>query len=280
MRPIQFKATPAAIVSPLAFLLQLATNYCSIFVTGNRLFPSTLFDLGRRYATRMWPDIFAFPIIWGAIYLFQALYVARHFFTSAGNVRKDVSVLFPITCALNIAWVFCFVHEKITASLAVFAALWLVLATIWVRLNITTPPDRSFWNYWTLIAPFSLYLGWSTFDLQLNIASFVQMYRGSPFRVIDIIACTAAATVVGWLALAIVCDVMLCAGISYGFAAVLYRAQGAHDNELLFVMGLAISSVVSAAIVRLMTNWLKKEMRWPKYEAPSSFPLDPRIIEA
>jgi hypothetical protein len=251
-----------------------------VFVTGNRLFPSSLPDLGKKYATRMWPDLGAFPIVWGAIYLFQALFVGRQFFTPPADLRKDVNVLFPITCALNIAWVFCFAHEKITASLAVFGALWIVLASIWVRLNVMAPPDRTLWNYWTLIAPFSLYLGWSTFDLQLNVASFMQMYRGSPFTMVDIIACTAVATAVGWLAVAVVCDLVLSAGIIYGFAALLYRAREIDDRELLFVMGIAISSLGSAAIVRVITNWLKTDRLSIKREGPSSFPLDPRIIEA
>lgn len=277
MRLRGFKVHPAAIVSPIAFLLQLVTNYCSVYATGNKLFPSSLFDVGNKYKTRMWPEVSAFPIIWGVIYFFQFLYVGRQFLTA--EHRKDTNILFPITCALNITWVFCFVHEKMVASLAVFGALWLTLAALWVRLKTVAPPARTLLNYLSLTAPFSLYLGWATFDIQLNATTVVQMYRGSPFNLSEIIITTLVALIVGWIALAVTCDLMLAAGILYGFSAVLYRAHAAKDNELLFVMGLAISSLGSAAAVRLATNWLKKDGRFAKQEA-SSLPLEPRLIEA
>jgi hypothetical protein len=271
------KAHPAEIISPVAFVLQLIVNYCSIFETGNKLFPASLFDVGKKYQTRMWPDMAAFPIVWGAIYLFQFLYICRPFVSA--DLRKDANILFPITCALNIAWVFCFIHEKVTASLAVFGIFWLTLAALWIRLNVIAPAPRTLLNYLTLVAPFSLCLGWATFDLQLNVSSVVQMYRQSPFTMTDIVICTLAATVAGWLVLAVTSDLMFCAGMIYGFGALLYQSRWTDDRDLTFVMALAISSLGSAAIVRLATNWFRKIHRLPKHEA-SSVPLEPRIIEA
>jgi hypothetical protein len=140
-------------------------------------------ELSDQYPVLFTPAGYVFAI-WGLIYLgliafaiYQALPRERD------NPRlAAIRVPFLLSSVANIAWLFLWHYEYVTATEPVMQALLASLIVIYARLGIGRV-EASWGERWAVHAPFSLYLGWITIATIANTA--ITLYNlgwnGEPF---------------------------------------------------------------------------------------------------
>jgi hypothetical protein len=130
-------------------------------------------EISDRFDVYFVPAGYVFSI-WGLIYIgliafavFQALPANRE------NPRLErASWLFILSCAANIAWIFCWHYEQFAWSVLAMLALLGLLIAVYLRLEIgliKVPPAEK----WCVQAPISVYLGWITVATIANITAFL-----------------------------------------------------------------------------------------------------------
>jgi translocator protein len=142
--------------------------------------------------------------IWGVIYLgllaftvYQALPGQRE-----NRTLRRIGLLYALSCALNIAWLFLWHYEQFLFSLVVMVGLLLSLVAIYLRLGIGRIRVPAL-DEWLVQIPFSIYLGWITVATIANATSLLDSVNwngwGLPpeaWAVIMIVAAGAITTVV------------------------------------------------------------------------------------
>ena len=127
-------------------------------------------DISDLYPTLITPAGFTFSI-WGLIYtlllifsVYQALPRNRE-----QPFQRQISLLFALSGALNIFWLFLWHYELISFSVVLMFALLATLIAIYQRLDIGRA-DAALREKVFVHLPFSVYLGWITVASITNVA--------------------------------------------------------------------------------------------------------------
>jgi len=134
--------------------------------------------ISNRYPTLITPSGFAFTI-WNLIYL--GLLVFSIYQIAGNNLSRFRSIrsLYILSCALNCAWIFFWVQERIDISFVIISALFIVLFLIILRVR----SHKNYAEYWSVKSPFGLYFGWITAAAVVNLAVLLSSL-GHPISVL------------------------------------------------------------------------------------------------
>jgi len=126
-----------------------------------------------RFRVLFVPAGFIFAI-WGLIYIgWIAFGVYQVLPSQRENPRlRRVGYLFALSCAANIAWLFCWHFNQLALSVVVMLALLGLLVAIYLRLEIGVKPVSTA-EKWAVNIPFSVYLGWITLATIANITDLL-----------------------------------------------------------------------------------------------------------
>ena len=119
------------------------------------------------------PAGYAFAI-WTVIYALLAIWILRGFFVSKkyDPVYLELKYVLPINFVLNSMWVLTFTNEQLLWSVIIIVLIW--ATRLYTYLKVKWTKLDSFWN----IAPFSVYLGWITIAMVVNL--FLYLVRLEP----------------------------------------------------------------------------------------------------
>jgi len=160
-------------VNLAAYILNVGITYGSI----DGWFGATNTVLSKKYMTIVTPAGWAFSI-WGLIFMMEALFVLfqldvhRLCFPSWSSLKESdvlhrgVSFFWAFSCVAQVCWTFAFAQEVIWLSLFFMLSIWVALFSILYR---TYFMQKSIFQFWFLVAPFEIHLGWIT------AASFVNL---------------------------------------------------------------------------------------------------------
>lgn len=126
--------------------------------------------LSALYPNYFVPAGFTFSI-WGLIYLVllgHLVFISWHSFRGQTTANADVGrliarirPLFLVSCALNVAWIFCWHYLQISLSVVVMVMLLACLVAIFIRISQSeTTLSLNYIQHVTLETPFILYLAW------------------------------------------------------------------------------------------------------------------------
>jgi hypothetical protein len=115
--------------------------------------------------------------IWGVIYLLLLMYCIMQFTSAHSSAINSTSVLFGITCILNISWLFAWHYQKLPLSLVIMAALLVTL--IIINLNIINIRPG------IIKASFGVYLGWICIATIANVTALLVYYKWNGFGISD-----------------------------------------------------------------------------------------------
>lgn len=129
-------------------------------------------DVSKKYSTLFTPKGFTFSI-WGIIYILLFLFVIKFIISEAESIENiyEISIIFIISCFLNITWLFCWHFDKIALSTIVMIAL---LTSLLLILHFL---PKSGFNF----AALSIYAGWISVALIANISILIFKYDISFF---------------------------------------------------------------------------------------------------
>lgn len=143
------------------------------------------------YNNKFVPAGFTFSI-WGIIYLalliFCVFYMlgafgkggfAKKITSNFNKVNSAISLLFVLTCLLNILWIICWHYLQIGFCLVIMILFLATLLLIYLRLNKILIHFSNF-EKWIWMAPFSLYLGWISVATIANTTTFLTSLRLNP----------------------------------------------------------------------------------------------------
>ena len=104
--------------------------------------------------------------IWGLIYVALIVWLVQYTRDAPNRVRRFgfVALLFVVSCALNVAWLALFHFLQVYVGLFVIAALWAVMAALYVtvRRTMKTAAGR---------VPISIYAAWVTVAVVATITT-------------------------------------------------------------------------------------------------------------
>ena len=155
------------LVTVLSFLLTLTVNAAANALPINGQLTSTISD---RFHVYVIPAGYVFAI-WGVIYLLLGAFTV---WQALPRNRRDATLrslgyLPALSGVLNIAWLLLFQYEVFVLTVPVIVALLVTLIEIHLRLWARRDALHGT-AYWTLRAPWSVYLGWITVATIANVA--------------------------------------------------------------------------------------------------------------
>jgi len=152
----------------IAFLITVLVNALASTAVLNGKSTAEISDL---YTTLVTPAGYVFSI-WGVIYILLFIFVVFQALPSQKDkaFHRDVGVLFVLSSAFNVIWLFLWQYEYITLSVLSMFALLASLITIYLRLKIGKP-DVSLKEKLSVHLPFSVYLGWITVASIADVAA-------------------------------------------------------------------------------------------------------------
>jgi len=159
----------------LALLITVLINYFSNTEIFNG---ATIASISDRYKNLLTPAGYAFSI-WGLIYIglfafviYQAWLFARPDRAPQEKAAIQVGVWFFLSCIANCLWVLAWVYEYMGLSILIMIGLLYTLINIIRNTNMEryTATFRETLLVWW---PFSLYAGWVSLALAVNIAAYL-----------------------------------------------------------------------------------------------------------
>lgn len=151
-----------AYLIPLATLGTIAFNWLAAVGHVNGVTPS---DISDKYPTPITPAAYAFTI-WSLIYLGMIAFSIYQLLPANLPKFRSIRSLFILTCTLNCGWIYMWHSDQITICLVLIALLAVCLFLINRQLRKTTGPGE----YWLVKTPFSIYFGWVTAAMLVNLA--------------------------------------------------------------------------------------------------------------
>lgn len=163
----------------IALAATLVVNYLA---TTLPLGGKTTGELSDQYPIPITPAGYAFAI-WGLIYLGLILFALYQLLPAQRDnpLLREIRGPFLLSSLANMAWIFFWHYEWVPLSLLAMGLILLSLLTIYraiqARRAALSPLER-----WTVLRPFSLYLGWITVATVLNVATTLYSlgWRGAP----------------------------------------------------------------------------------------------------
>lgn len=157
------------IINIVAFLLMVGVNYLS---NTGAINGETMASVSAEYENLFTPSGFAFSI-WGVIYLSLSGFVIFQVVKPKGRiVAKEIGWWFVISCGLNIAWIFSWLHDLTGLSVVIMILLLisLIMIIFKTRMEFDDEPLSIIAFVWW---PFSFYSGWITVALIANTAAWL-----------------------------------------------------------------------------------------------------------
>ena len=198
-------------------------------------------------------DVFFVPAgyvfsIWGVIYLGLVAFAVYQALPSQRNNPRlmGVGILFALSCAANIAWIFLWHYERFPLTLVAMLALLASLIGVYLRLGIgreAVPATER----WLVRVPFSIYLGWVSVATIANVTSLLD-YLGwggwgipeAVWAVIMLVIGAGLTTVVGLSR----CDVAYALVIVWAFVGIAIK----HAGTPLVAVTAAVGAVWAAGV--------------------------------
>lgn len=185
-----------AIINAVAFIGVVVVNALANALPINGYNTGELSDM---YPNLFVPAGFTFSI-WGVIYLLLGLFIIYQLVVAfreasdpgvsgtsgaagrtggaaaagsySGGFLEKISLLFVVTSAANIGWVFAWHYALVGISLIAMLVLLISLMLIYLRLDIrkrqTTAAEK-----WLVFVPFSVYFGWITVATIANVTALL-----------------------------------------------------------------------------------------------------------
>lgn len=140
-------------------------------------------EISDRFPVYFVPAGYVFSI-WGLIYLGLGLYaVYQALPAQRTNPRlASIDVLFILSCAANIAWLFLWHYNIFPLTLVAMVAILGCLIAIYLRLGVGLV-DVPRAEKWLVHIPFSIYLGWITVATIANATSLLSYLNWSGWGV-------------------------------------------------------------------------------------------------
>jgi hypothetical protein len=132
-------------------------------------------EVAARFSLPFTPAGYVFAI-WGLIYVGL---IAFSLFQAAGSAPSRLAGLRPVyvfSAVANVAWLWFWHHQALTASLAVMLMLLVSLAVARRTLAVAPPGTRA--EFWCVDVPFRLYLAWISIATLANLAVVIVYARG------------------------------------------------------------------------------------------------------
>jgi hypothetical protein len=138
--------------------------------------------IANRWPTFLLPANWAFGI-WSLIYLLLLVYLVFQVLPGAESTSaaRRIGWRWAASVGLNLAWIITFSFSRFGLSLLAMVGLLAVLIGVFVELE--TAPERDGLRTRSLVQiPFSLYLGWISVALIVNVAQYLTVlgWDGSP----------------------------------------------------------------------------------------------------
>ena len=156
------------IIMQLAYIAMVIVNILSNTLPFNG---QTAYEISNRIDVLITPASYVFSI-WGVIYGLLAIWLYllwKKYKTMNTESYSKLTILFVLSCVLNISWLFSFHYEKFILSVLVIIALLIVLITIYLMFPVG---DKRFSGR----LPFSIYLGWISVATIVNISYTLKYY--------------------------------------------------------------------------------------------------------
>lgn len=143
------------------------TVLCNLLFEAARLGGTTSGEVANLVYVWFMPAGYVFAI-WGLIYVALAVWLVSYTRSAPARPHRfgTVSTLFVASCALNVAWLAVFHFLQVFAGLFIIAALWVVMATLYmnVRRTMKTAAGR---------VPISIYTAWVTVAVVANLTTAI-----------------------------------------------------------------------------------------------------------
>lgn len=167
--PVRHLAVPAAFLAMVAFNILAVT-----LPLGGRATQ----EISALFENMLTPAGYAFSI-WSVIYAGMLAFTLYQFLPSQAEDREagQVSLLFVISCLLNLSWLISWHFLWIPLSTIFMVALFLVLALIWFRVTARTAQRTPAYRLMVAL-PFRLYLGWITVAMFANFGALFTQRGG------------------------------------------------------------------------------------------------------
>jgi hypothetical protein len=151
----------------VTFALTVAVNAAANALPINGL---TTGEISDRFAVFVIPAGYVFGI-WGLIYLLLGAFTVWQALprNRADAALRSLGVLPALTGVLNTTWILLWHHELFALTVPVMVGLLVTLIVIHRRL-VPFAPSLHGVRYWTVRAPWSVYLGWITVATIANVA--------------------------------------------------------------------------------------------------------------
>ena len=155
------------LLTVVAFVATLVVNVAANALPINGV---TTGEISDRFAVYVIPAGYVFGI-WGLIYLLLGAFTTWQALprNREDAALRDLGLLPAWTGVLNLAWVLLWHHEVFVLTVPVMLTLLVTLITIHLRLVPYAASLRGT-RYWTIRAPWSVYLGWITVATIANVA--------------------------------------------------------------------------------------------------------------
>lgn len=200
--------------------------------------------------------------IWGAIYGLLLVFIIAPF-TKKGNnadsLAKDMSFWFPLSCTLNIAWIFAWHFKRITMSwvimMGLFLCLYIMFNKITIGLDLLNYENKRPQGLSLASSGISLYFGWICIAFLANtMAMFVSLGLdgfGITARAITIIMLAVGAVLVSLISIFSVNYVFTLAAI-WGYMGIMSKHISIYElggKYIAVILALAISIVLMIASI-------------------------------
>jgi benzodiazapine receptor len=152
-----------------AFLITIVVN--ALAGSTSLLNNKTTADVSDQFISLVTPAGYVFSI-WGIIYTLLLIFIIYQALPAQKDkeFQKEVGILFILSDAFNIIWLFLWQYEYITLSVLLMFTLLLTLIMIYLRLNIGKSHVK-LGERLSVHLPFSVYLGWITIATIADVAA-------------------------------------------------------------------------------------------------------------
>lgn len=187
----------------VSILLFVATIIVNFFGGTGRINNMSQGDVSDRYFTLITPASFAFSI-WGVIYtllgISLVMLLVKYKETYYQRVIERTSVLFWLTCLLNMAWIVTFSYLQIGLSSLMIFSYAILLALLCRQLFVIHQNGK-----WLLPVTFGLYTGWLFIATVVNISAFLVQIEWNGFGLTDDT----------WAMIMLIVAILLALGVAY-----------------------------------------------------------------
>ncbi len=207
--------------------------------------------------------------IWGIIYLAMVAFVLYQWGaldqgTFSTELRESIGLWFVISCAFNIAWIFCWHNKAIGASVVCIVGLLISLIMIQSRIGASNG-DNLRWI--TVNAGFDIYYGWIIAATIANVSVLLTKQNWDGFGRSDQFW-TVAVLLIG---AAIGCAVVIkqrkwlsAVAVIWAYAGILIRhlSSSGYGGAYPFVIAAALIGICAMlCTIIVVPNWEKKGQR-------------------